>query len=76
MTLCSIGLPAKQSGLSNSTIRHREAAGLIAAIDGFESKTTPEITNAKSLVRHEFRHVLQFSGKLMPQFFFASVLCR
>ena len=69
MTLCTIGLPPKQSGLSNSTIRQREAAGLIAASGRTltdSNRRTPEITNAKSLVRHEFRPVLQFSCKLIP----------
>ncbi len=42
MTLCSIGLPAKQSGVSDSTIRQRDGSrthsSLRADIDGFESK--------------------------------------
>ena len=43
-----IGHLAKQYGVSTSTIRRW------ADIDGFESKTMPEITNAKSLVMPEF----------------------
>ena len=70
MTLYTIGHLAKQYGVSTSTIRRW------ADIDGFESKTMPEITNAKSLVRHEFRPVLQFSGALISQVFLASLLCR
>mgnify|MGYP002711725370 FL=1 len=48
MTLYIIGHLAKQYGVSTSTIRRW------ADIDGFESKTMPEITNAKSLVMPEF----------------------
>lgn len=53
MTLYTIGHLAKQYGVSTSTIRRWED------IDGFESKTMPGITNAKSLVMPEFRPTIR-----------------
>ena len=53
MTLYIIGHLAKQYGVSTSTIRRW------ADIDGFESKTMPEITNEKLLVMHEFRPTIR-----------------